>query len=189
MDQRILVARLLANGDPDPSFGGGDGRVTTRFVHGDCFDCTEANAVRLQSDGRIVVLGFEEEDASHFTTVVARFLPDGRLDRSFGPSRRGFLRHANSFAIGLAIQHDDKIVVAGFSGKPEHGRYTVLRYRRDGRPDPSFGDGGKLVERFGDASEATSALVQPDGRVVVAGQSATYGAEAPFSLVLQRFEP
>jgi uncharacterized delta-60 repeat protein len=187
IEGRILLARLLPNGQPDPEFGAGDGRVAVQFSPRGCL-CSAAHAVRLQSDGRIVVLAHEDRHGR--ATIVTRFLPDGRLDRSFGPGGKGFVRHPNSFALGLAVERDDKLVIAGERGRVEDPDFMVLRYLPDGRPDRSFGSNGALFPRFGEKSFATSALAQPNGRVVVAGTSFRRGPSgAEGALVLQRFAP
>ena len=65
---RILVARFLDDGTPDPSFGTG-GVVTTPVG-----EESEAHAVALQSDGSIVVAGHAViDDRSSF--VLVRYLP------------------------------------------------------------------------------------------------------------------
>jgi|ERR1044072_2216239 uncharacterized delta-60 repeat protein len=54
IEERILVARMLPNGRPDPRFGGGDGRTAVRFSVEGCLWCSSStHTVRLQSDGRI----------------------------------------------------------------------------------------------------------------------------------------
>ncbi len=187
IEGRILVTRLLANGTPDPSFGGGDGRSAVRFL--DHESNSIGHAVRLQSDGRIVVLAHESRPGGR-DIILTRFLPDGRLDRSFGLHHRGFMRRRDSYALGLAIGPDDSIVVAGRSGRAKDGRFTVLRYLPNGRADPSFGKNGALVEQFGTSSSATAALFDRSGRLVVAGNSTRHGSPtAPKAVVLQRFLP
>jgi len=187
IEGRILLQRLLPNGRPDRVFGGGDGRVAVQFSPRGC-ECSAAHAVRVQSDGRIVVLA--HEDRVRRAVIVTRFLADGRLDSSFGRSGRGFVRYPNSYALGLAIQQNDKIVVAGRSGRFATRQFMVLRYLGDGEPDSHFGVDGAWLQKLGDKSEATSILVQPDGRVVVAGHSVKAHATGNVkSFLLQRFLP
>jgi uncharacterized delta-60 repeat protein len=84
----------------------------------------------------------------------------------------GFPGGANA----VAVQPDGRIVVAGFS-------FLVTRFNADGTLDAGFGSGGQVAVPFGDFgwdSEANVILVQPDGRVVIAGGS--YGSHYDFAL-------
>lgn len=183
IEGRILLARLFPDGGLDPGFGGGDGRVAVQFSPRECA-CSSAHAVRLQSDGRIVVLAHEFRGGR--AVIVTRFLPDGQLDRSFGPRERGFVRHSNSYALGLAVQQNDKLVVAGETIGAQRN-FMVLRYLPDGGLDRSFGSAGVHTSDLGASSFATSALAEPSGRVVVAGTRLRSAGER--NIVLQRFEP
>ena len=82
MDSSFALARYNPDGSIDPAFGGGDGKVTTDIGYSN----ESANAVALQSDGKIVVLGTTWDGTGsqwgHFSLV--RYNPDGSLDDSFG---------------------------------------------------------------------------------------------------------
>jgi uncharacterized delta-60 repeat protein len=125
-----------------------------------------AEDVALQRDGKIVVAGVGRRDFA-----LARYLRDGRLDRSFG--RGGKVRTnlgGRDAAAALAIQPDGKIVAAGASD----GDFALVRYLRDGRLDPSFGKRGTARTAFagkppGVDFGATAVALQRDGRIVAAG--------------------
>ena len=157
----IAVARYEANGSLDGTFGDG-GMVTTPIgvVGGD-----EARAVAIQGNGRIVVAGTD----SWQRFAVLRYLPDGTLDPTFGGN--GIVRTnftpSNDVAWDMAIQEDGKIVAVGAAGFGQTG-FQLARYRHDGSLDPTFGDGGKVVTRYHGAN-ARATVVQPNGRIVVAG--------------------
>src|SRR5438105_11965845 len=70
-----------AGGDLDPTFGTG-GQVTTDFSH----STDIANAVALQPDGKLVVVGqtYTNNDFSGEDFAVARYNTDGTLDTTFG---------------------------------------------------------------------------------------------------------
>jgi hypothetical protein len=49
--------------------------------------------------------------------------------------------------------------------------WALLRYRSNGRLDPSFGRGGIVVTDFGTGDDGAAAVaIQPDGRIVVGGE-------------------
>ena len=131
-----------------------------------------ALAVAVQPNGRIVVGG----DYDIFAFGLARFLPAGRLDRSFGGD--GVVREsvdgAEQGANGLVIQADGRIVATGSSGPHEFGdpaipRFVMIRRLADGRRDRTFGADGEVTTFFDGGAHAYGSAADPDGRIVVVG--------------------
>src|SRR5262249_9696553 len=95
------------------SFGKG-GKVTTDFGLSQ-FDA--GSALALQKNGKIVVVGGTEDvpGAIEQSFALARYRPNGSLDRGFGT--KGLLVTGASAnheeAKGVAIQPDGKLVVVG----------------------------------------------------------------------------
>jgi hypothetical protein len=72
------------------------------------------------------------------------------------------------------VQHPDgRILVAGrrfVDGQHDASDWVILRYRPNGSPDPSFGEGGMVTTEFGTGPDRPGAMaVQTDGRIVVGG--------------------
>lgn len=131
--QLILGCVVFAQpGYLDRGFGNA-GKVTTAF------NFASAVGVALQSKGRIVAAGND----SPWRAVLARYLPDGRLDRSFGIGGKVY-GTTNLRALAIAIQLDDRIVVAGSSCVTICG-FTVVRYMPNGSLDTSFDGDGKVI--------------------------------------------
>ena len=151
------VARLMADGSLDASFGSG-GQVQT-LIRG------QAYAMALQTDGRIVLAGYAEPvQGAGSVLALARYDSDGSLDVSFGAGGV-VLGDSPGIASAVAVQPDGRIVVVG-------GAFLVTRFNADGTLDAGFGSGGQVVVPFGEVgfdSLANAILVQPDGRIVVAG--------------------
>ncbi|MGW5457378.1 calcium-binding protein [Streptomyces sp. NPDC003996] len=173
----FALTRHNPDGTLDTSFGG-DGRVTTpinNMIPPEQLQWSEAHAVALQSDGKIVVAGGswrEYENCCWF--VVARYNPDGTPDTSFGG---GDGRVFTDFgtpeeAEDVAVQPDGKIVAAGYDG----GDAAVARYNPDGSLDTSFGGGDGMVTTnpagpsLQEGGDARALVLQPDGKIVVAGE-------------------
>ncbi|MGB8716889.1 MAG: delta-60 repeat domain-containing protein [Rhodanobacteraceae bacterium] len=99
------------------------------------------------------------------------FSGDGRTYVEFSTQSGPFLLHANSVAKAVALQADGKTVVAGdvdLGGG--HWGIGLTRLNVDGSVDPTFGTLGKRQFNFSNASvHAKALLVQPDGKIVVAG--------------------
>jgi uncharacterized delta-60 repeat protein len=165
-DDTALV-RYRRDGRLDRSFGSG-GTVVTPLS--DALDM--ASDVVVQPDGRIVVAGLSV--GAHQDIAVVRYRADGRLDRSFGTGGVVVADVAGGAdsAGGVALQPDGRIVVGGsVSPSPTGGSAIgVARYLANGRPDPSFGDGGlAVVGAAGPAVGGDDVAVDGAGRIVVGG--------------------
>jgi uncharacterized delta-60 repeat protein len=76
---RFFIRRYEIDGKPDLAFGHEGSVATACTEYGKC----EIHALAVQSDGRIVAVGFSELD-SHRQFAIARYKADGSLDTSFG---------------------------------------------------------------------------------------------------------
>ena len=83
------------------------------------------------------------------------------------------LNHSTDLANAVAIQADGKLVVVGTTYKHNDFSdedFAVTRYNTDGTLDTTFGRGGKVRTDFpGLAAVPSSVVIQPDGKIVVAG--------------------
>src|SRR5881227_1639044 len=163
------VARAAA-GDLDPTFGIG-GMVTTDLNH----STDIANAVALQADGKLVVVGqaYKQNDFSDEDFVVTRYNPDGTLDTTFGSGGRVRTDFPGLAAVpsAVVIQPDGRIVVAGgaFPLFTFLGNFELVRYNPNGSLDRSFGNGGIVTTTFPEGSYAFDVALQPDGKIIAAG--------------------
>lgn len=180
----FALARYRPNGKLDRSFSG-NGRVTLRFGPGDAG--AQVHAIVIQPNGKIVAAGYIQT-GSDYDLALARFLPNGRLDRTFGGDgkvRTSFGTYAIAHA--LVRQPSGKIVVGGTVRSSDY-MFAAFRYRRNGSVDRSFGPNGngRVVTpvEMGFAGVA-GAAVQPDGKIILAG-SAMVGGNLDFAVVRYR---
>jgi uncharacterized delta-60 repeat protein len=180
----FAIVRYTSGGELDTSFGDG-GKVSTDF--GGKADV--ADAVAIQSDGKIVVAGTSHATATGDNIALARYTTDGKLDTGFGDGGKVSTDlgtkadHANA----VAIQRDGKIVVAGSTHDPAQGdNFVVVRYDTKGGLDTGFGDSGKVSTDFGGKDDIAHAVViQPDGKIVAAGTS--HGTATGDNIALARY--
>src|SRR4029453_7448432 len=102
-------------------------------------------------------------------TLAAAFASPAAIARSSAVGT-----HPRSVDLGsaLAIGRDGKPVVAGVSRGGSRFAGALARYTANGRLDPAFGAGGRVLTNFGSPSSELSAVaVQADGKIVVAGGS------------------
>lgn len=181
-----FILRLNADGTLDTTFG----TQGQRFPKVN--DLGSVRVLRIQDDGRIVAAGqmyLRETPVraqSPFSAFVARFLPDGQLDLTFGQggvADSGRVVNPGSFtygregvtATGVALLPGGKILLAAeevrYRDAPTITTIRLIRYLPDGRPDPAFGSGGTQRVK-GTRNQAPSALV-------------TVGADVYLSLVTE----
>ena len=76
------------------------------------------------------------------------------------------------FAYAIALQPDGAIVLAGrVSNDGGGGFFGLARYTPDGRLDGTFGSNGTTIGDFGHGGIAEAVVVQPDGKLLVAGNA------------------
>lgn len=194
----FLVARLTAEGQPDASFNAGvagntSGVITTSFMP-DLDD--NAYDVAVQPDGKIVVVGHADVGPVNGSAVtdlaIARYLPDGTLDPSFGTGGKVLHDHGTrgqEFGWALELQPDGKILVGGYTQVGAQTDVSITRFNADGSVDRAFGGDGVASESIGAGSDAfTHILLQPDGSILGTG----YAKETPdggYDMVVARFHP
>lgn len=178
---KLFLARLTAAGKHVSSFG----RRGLRSLSG--ASSYTSVVVAGASHGRILLAagsgaeGREREQRPE-KLLLMRFLPDGRPDRSFGRDGTAgetlleggrFERSGSVDPKAIAFDdHGDPLVagshVVRTTDTGSAGSWFLARYTLHGR-DCSFGQGGVV---FGDGrGSATDMAVQPDGRIVIAGDA------------------
>jgi uncharacterized delta-60 repeat protein len=183
------LARFNPDGTLDSTFGTG-GKVTTVLsgnVQGG------ADGLLLLPGGKIMISGSIDLPSSSDTSfALLRYNSDGSLDTTFG---NGGVVTTNigpddDQAYRLALQSDGKIVAAGRRGihfypsEQRKGNVGLARYNPDGSLDATFGNGGKVVTDFGQGLEsyALAVMIQPDGKIVIAGESS-------YEFLVARYNP
>src|SRR5215211_8057081 len=142
---RFVLMRHSADGALDNTFGGGGGVAVNNVRSG-----ARIMALARQPDGRIVAAG-PSDPTPRFT--VARYTSTGVLDPSFagGTVDVTFPGSTSSFAGGVTVQSDGKIVVGGHvnnSNATNAGGLGIARFTPTGLPDAGFGSDGRVFIPF-----------------------------------------
>jgi uncharacterized delta-60 repeat protein len=149
-----------------------------------------AHAVAVQTDGAVLVAG-----SSAFVTgtdfSVVRYGRDGGLDATFGNGGKVTTEVASGNgsdeAYAVAVQPNGKILVAGGANMGSNASgidFALVRYNADGTLDTTFGNGGKVTTAIGTGTDrAYAILLQPDGRIVLGGDSEQATSGIDFALV------
>lgn len=117
-------------------------------------------------DNRLLAVGVSDDRA-----FIMRATANGALDPTFATAG-SYKATIPSSARGVAIDKNDRIVVAGWVGAGPPRDMLVVRFLADGQLDPSFGAGGTKVMGAAAADErAVAVAIRPDGRILIAGHS------------------
>ena len=180
----FTVVRFRADGSLDPTFGSG-GIVNTPI--GDPALQDEASALALLGDGRILVAGTADYEYPYPTDfALARYLPDGRLDQSFGLDGIVVTETPGDAVVAsaLALTPTGGIVVAGTGDRA----FKIARYRPGGALDSTFGTGGIVSTQIGSLySDASAVWVQADGKVVAGGTTRDRAARVWDEMAVARY--
>lgn len=203
----FAVARLnAADGSLDTTFGtGGVKTFANVATFGAGTTTAHANAIAVQSDGKIVVAGSANPTVmvgvgTETVAVLRLNATDGSLDPSFGTAGVKTFSLVTTFGVGttaaeadgMAIAADGTIVLAGTANP--HGTTSMIVLSMNptnGSLDPAFGTNGVLIippSTFGVATSAQAAAValQSNGKIVIAGQANPGGTT---EMALARINP
>jgi uncharacterized delta-60 repeat protein len=159
---KAAMARYNVNGSLDQTFDV-DGKQMISAGNGHNY----ATGVAVQTDGKIVTSVSIDDDF-----CALRLNTDGALDPTF--SYDGIVKTdfdcIYDAARSVAIQPDGKIIAAGYAYS---GNYdiAVVRYHPNGSLDDSFSEDGRQTTDTGDDDAGLSIALQPDGKILVAGES------------------
>ncbi|HRH48859.1 MAG TPA: hypothetical protein PLP23_08905 [Panacibacter sp.] len=196
-EQFFLLVRYNRNGSIDSSFGY-NGKVATDFGHGG----DQLASIVLQPDGKIVGTG-KTGGATGLEGKIAviRYLSTGSIDSSFGTNGKVKTKPGSKFSNGTTIllQPNGKIIVSGGNYSLINTRdwdFAIVRYNNDGSVDKDFGNKGVQITDLGGLDYATTALLQPDGKILSAGAFGNYGfalvrynGESPANPVFAKIKP
>lgn len=161
--------------------------MTTDFTASNTTDADHAEAVVVQPDGKIVVVGSAGE-----YWAVARYNANGSIDTTFDGDGKvtalygsGTSSASGSVPYDVAVQADGKIVTGGWfltmDGNSD-GYGVLARYNPNGSPDTTFDD-GHLTTRYGTpgAVRGDTMALQPDGKILLAGSFGSQFGVARFN--------
>ena len=180
-DGGFALVRYNADGSLDTTFDG-DGKVRTDFG-----GLEYATSVALQSDGKIIVVGYNGLSSSGGGDfAVVRYNADGSFDTTFdGDGKVTTNLGGWDRAESVTVESGGKILVVGYAVSGSGGGdYALVRYNTDGSIDTTFGVGGKVITNVGAGDVAHSVIVQSDNKIVVIGDTASnFSGSSDFALV------
>ena len=163
-----VIARYLADGSLDPSFGSGG---SVELPHG-----IGISRIVVGPDGTIVgAATIAPFDFSTSQMAVVRLTPSGALDTSFGSGGVAPVPFpGKAYAEDVVLQPDGKIVVVGgtIGALRDLDNAAVARVNADGSTDTSFGGGTVVVTDFSGSFDSFQSVVLLSNGEIIAGGTA-----------------
>ncbi len=168
---RFYSCRLFANGENDDAY---NGVRSSKQLFEDYYNCT-TRAVTIDKWNRILFCGAASIDsigAPHAT--LSRYGRNGDPDNDFLSRVQQIKVGDSSYAAGISVLSDEKILVAGscFS----EGRWSIFlsRLQYNGDRETSFGAGGYIIDNSIPGNTKVSAVCrQTDGKLLLAAVNET----------------
>ncbi|HEU4463275.1 MAG TPA: hypothetical protein VFR75_11850, partial [Solirubrobacterales bacterium] len=153
-----VLLSFRPGGKRDRTFGE-NGRLELRLPGG---EEVKAKALLASSRGRILVAG-----RSGRRIAVASLLPNGKPDRDFSADGWKLLR-AGGTVQSIALRRvGAHIYLAAAVDDEERERVVLVRFRKDGRLDRSFGSRGRRTVSLSRSGQPKAILPTPNGVLVV----------------------
>ena len=167
----FAVVQLSSAGALDLSFSA-DGKVVESLGAVDF-----ATGLALQHNGKVVLGGHTTAGggvgATNFGAIV--FNRDGTPDTGFSGDGETIVDLGGTEqALGLALQPDGQLILAGFGdigGGVGANNFALLRLGADPPLDLTFDSDGRETADLGGTDQGNAMVVQPDGKIVVVGST------------------
>lgn len=171
----------------DPTFGSAGRFITSVQSNSD------VGGLAIDAAGRLIAAGRQWVGTTALDVAVARVLPGGVADTSFGTNGRVVFRlQPNSESTGVVVDSLGRIVVAVDARSSDYlsGDFVALRLDDTGALDQTFGDGGVVTVDVDtrDAASGGVALDPSTGMITLAGRTSA-GSNATMRTVALRLLP
>lgn len=174
-----VVARLLPNGDPDPTFG------TSGFVHLDMVTLDHGFlAVASLPDNSILAAGFQDSLSGNGAYLLCKFTPGGALDSSFATNgvftwSQGV---ANSEFHEIRTLPNGKILLTGTyqdnNNSSNDKRAVIIQLMSDGTFDSTFGGNGIAAVSYPNSRshKVAGLMIDSQNNLLLTGRMTVQGA-------------
>ncbi|MBL8298343.1 MAG: Ig-like domain repeat protein [Rhodanobacteraceae bacterium] len=213
IDIQPLDGKIVVSGMADSNGAGLFHMFAARFTTAGALDTTYATAGKfhidasgtgmqndsragvMQSNNRYLIVGTSYPSGTTTATqiTVIRLTTAGALDTSFdsdGIALRQLLGGSPDYGYGVAVQSDGKLVVSGATADAAGTNIVVARYNTNGSLDTTFDTDGLVTTANASYNmESRAVLVQPDGKIIAAGQRLSKTPPSPVhQLIAVRYD-
>jgi len=185
INNNMALTRFTHEGMPDLSFGTG-GKVITAVGATESFGFD----IALQPDGKILFTGHTYNVLPYRIDVaLVRYTNMGLQDPTFGINGVVVtdVANTNDDGVGVAVQNDGKIIVAGHTTNDGFKDFLLIRYLSNGVTDVDFGSHGISTTAVGNYDDIAFAMKLSGMNIYVAGISNTTPTGVPGEFAIAAF--
>lgn len=172
IDNDFMLVKYQLNGNPDMGMNNGNPvKINFEYLADIGLDMV------VQSSQKIVIGGFLNDWYPNEDFALTRIYEDGGIDSTFGSFGKVITDIQDADRVkNIAIQSDDKILVAGYtrieSNHFNHD-FLVARYNMHGNLDNTFGmDGIAIIDIYNSSNDnLAKMLLLPDEKIVLVGST------------------
>jgi uncharacterized delta-60 repeat protein len=175
----FYISRNTPDGNLDSTFGSGG------FIHAlNMTQTTQVYDMKLQPDGKVVAVGTYEYNwyPEEWHAAIVRLTAGGWPDPTFGSNGKIVDSGDPIFRVytSVAIQLDNKILVAGTGKVSGIDKIVICRYTSEGNPDYTFGNNGQVVTSLGNGKHSCpKMLLLEDGKILLSAIAVDQGTSHP----------
>lgn len=165
----LTLAKHFSNGFEDAAFGN-NGLIEHELEYSE-----QPFAIQLQNDGKIVVAGFcylgpTQSGPGDYLAFVARLLPNGDRDSTFGTDGVFKLNISDSHFNNIFLQNDGSIILTGNTMNSS----VLCKLTPDGERDANYGINGiEYLNSTGFYFVQWQTILLSDGNLLHVGMEAT----------------
>ena len=180
----VAVARFESDGDPDPTFGGGDGKEIYTFDGAVPEGFVWSLLVR--DNGKIILGIRRATSAADF--VIAQVNEDGNVDEEFGNDGVRFVDFKGQRDSTRALAWQGNKIIMGGRASTSAGNavWGLVRFTSNGNLDQTFGRNGRVMTNgyTDDNDDLHDIAVQGDDKIVAVGSFVGGG-----DFIVARYKP
>ncbi len=172
-----FLARYTTDGQPDNTFQGGSSHYIQFKINNSDTYLTD---LVLRADGRILVIGYVIV-SSQPHPALARFMPDGTPDVSFGFGGQLVLNQFDATPTGVVMLDNNRFAVVGDISLINGSDLIVMRFLSNGELDVSFASSGFTTIDLNNSSQDFGGSITwnyNDGKMLVSGTAEKIGSMA-----------
>ncbi len=170
-----FVARYSYDGQPDNTFNAGTHYVTFQF---DGLS-TECKDLVIRSDGKIIVVGnvFVNSYTQH--VALARLLPNGTFDATFGYNGQIVLYQFNAYATVMTLLYNNAFAVAGSISDGSSYDLCLMGFLPGGSLNTNFGvNGYQVMDLNADSYDIPGSITFYNSKILISSAAAKSNYDA-----------